>query len=304
MKPSILDEGSVINVDGKSVEIGISPNSVPASEVIKQDSPNKCWEKKGEFGYDELMSLTGDIEGKLKKNAEEIINYIYLFKSNVIVYANYSTKDKLLVLPKVYIAIDLFHKTKEDFLEIYKSEVINSIEHYEYLYSVEEAQMVINSLRLIDNYTSWKNVNNNPWDIKSGEVLASRNGSIGKYRELWMYVLTSLFQSDNNWKSGKSYLDVNVNFELSLLPYHAFCYESNSNFHEDETKKYLIENEEKYSDDDLDRLPRGKGIAIFSLSDSGHITFLGGYELDMVKSKKESRAVFRLITNSLNRLVL
>jgi hypothetical protein len=274
MKPSILDN------------IEPTPSGVP-TETIKEDATRNAWESKGEYGYDGLMSLIEDNQEKEAKT-KTVIDNIRFFKSKVIVYENYVNKNKILILPKVYIAIDLFHKITHYKLE----DLIRDIkENICYLYSLDEAYIIFNALQMIDNYTLWNTTNaSSTWSIKRGETIAYGKGYIGESREIWRHCLSYIYQSDQNWKSGYSYLDKIDDFRLSLLNHHVFCYEDSTCY--SENGKYLYETRKSH---DIPKSANGKEIMMFSCSDSGALKFLGCYELDLTKSEQEESLVFERI---------
>ena len=306
-------------------------NDLTLDEIFNQDAKEKAgrdsgdvimeeerilgkWENQDvrKIGYNGLKKLIGLIPERLRANASEVINTISFYKSDVAIITSKDGQVSLLLLDDIGLVIDLFHETEEEFIGNFKYDslpnyiyrVLNIIGHpYYHFQALSEAY---HDAKVCGRSIRWK-------DLQVGDIASGYGDILGK--RLFSYVLTDLFRGERNWNCNFSYAAMAPRLNYSLLPFHVICYECLPFIKKvnEGSKIYCIETKMPLDDVNLDDYSEDIEIAIFSnvcSSDplaegwTGETTlrFLGVYNVDKEKSRKENHFAFKQKTNKLSYL--
>ena len=286
----------------------------PGDVIMEEERILGKWENPDvrKIGYNDLRNLIGLIPERLRANASEVINTISFYKSDVATITSNDGQVSLLLLDDIGLVIDLFHEANEEFignfeydsLPNYIYRVLNKIGHpYYHFQTLSEAY---HDAKVCSRVTKWK-------DLQVGDIASGYGDILGK--RLFSYVLTDLFRGERNWNCNFSYAAMAPRLDYSLLPFHVICYECLPYVKEvkEGSKIYCIETKMPLDDVNLDDYSEDIEIAIFSnvcSSDpsadgwTGETTlrFLGVYNVDKEKSRKENHFAFKQKSNKLSYL--
>ena len=256
-------------------------------------------------GLKDILSLVESYNWHRKGFSLQIAENIYFYnsKANIV-----KVEDKsLIVLPESEVVIDLFNNEKEDFIGLqYKDDAdyINKIlkvigrEGYVF-YSLNDALKANKILQHASPFSKYCIAKNTI--ITNGISVLDKDG--------WRFVMTKFLHGEHNWVCSMSYLHAIGQMKSSLIRYNVICYECLPYIRED--KDYCIETKGPLDNniDALDELEDNKQIAIFACycptdqmkegwSGNTAVKFLGVYNLDKERSKKENHLAFKRFSDN------
>ena len=234
--------------------------------------------------------------------ALHVIDFLYLFNSEVLICSNSYNNDKLLILPQAKVLIDYNYSVKREDEEDVKS----CIGCQDYIfYTLNEARDVIKVLQAISPIKRFPisiRDKNDIAIIARGSYLFGKDSKLkGKEHDFQTNLFNLLFYGEYNWQCNKSYTtQAMCDLEQSLLPYHIFCYEDSSFIKKE--GGYCIEkltlDESKFDFDKYDWNTPTR-IAIFS-KDGDAVKFYGVFILDKDKSNSNNALTFKHCSNELS----
>jgi hypothetical protein len=278
----------------EAIRIGTTPSD-------DYNGPWSCSPTKDKVtgGFMQLKRLADTVKYN-RGEALHVIDFLYLFNSEVFIFSNNFNDEKLLVLPQAEVVIDLYHYEK-----ISKHEdVLKSISCGDYaFFSLKDACDAIKVLQAISPFKKHPISSRNKnviTVIAQGSYLLGKDSKLqGREHDFQTNLFNILFHGEQNWGCQQSYAQAVCKLEQSLLPFHIFCYEDSSYIKIDDG--YCIEtltlDESKFDSEKYD-WTTPKQIALFS-KDGDTILFYGVFKLDKVKSKSHNSLTFKLFSNEL-----
>lgn len=251
-------------------------------------------------GVKQLKRLADAIDWKHGK-ALHVIDFLYLFNSEVFICGNSNNNDKLFILPQAEVVIDLFHYVKEKDYQ----EVMSLIRCQDYIfYSLKDACDAIKVLQAISPIKrfpiSIRDKNDIAIIARGSHLFGENNITKEKDSNFQTNLFNLLFYGEYNWQCNQSYTQAMCDLEQSLLPYHIFCYEDSSFIKKE--GGYCIEkltlDESKFDFDKYDWNTPTR-IAIFS-KDGDAVKFYGVFILDKDKSNSNNALTFKHCSNELS----
>ena len=291
------------------------------NECVKEDEKRKSerligyqivvtpWEQYKEtesVSYKDVVNLAESYDWHRKGFSMQIAENLYLYnsKANII-----KVEDKsLIVLPESEVVIDLFNSEKEDFIgpqykddvDYYINKILKVIGREGYVfYSLNDALMANQILQHVSQWSK-KCIARDTEITNSVSVLKERG---------WRFIMDKLLHGDHNWACSMSYFYAIGKIQSSLLRYNVICYECIPYIRED--KDYCIETKWQLDNNihAIDELEDNKQIAIFACycpsdqmkegwTGNTAVKFLGVYNLDKERSKKENHLAFKRFSDN------
>lgn len=248
-------------------------------------------------GIKQLKRLADPIDWK-KGEALHVIDFLYLFNSEVLICSNSYNNDKLLILPQAKVVIDYNYSVKREDEEDVKS----CIGCQDYIfYTLNEAynttKLLLSTNPIPKCYEGKRYIERGEDIFIDGTMIADK---ITNHKNAWFIFLNLLFHGEHNWAIGKSYFDMLEGLKNKLLSFNVICYESLSDLNEEDHGTFYVETQPQLNYSEA--LFTYEPFVIFaglSPKTPETLRFLGIFKMDKQRSLIENHLVFNKFRDSI-----